>query len=80
MRVGVIGHVGLLRTFSFAHPIRGSGHGYGDVLPDMPRRPETWVSLCNLMLKLRCISRSSAIIGSDSPQSNNRKGNSIHSP
>ena len=29
----------------------------------MPRRPETWVSLCNLMLKLRGISRSSAILG-----------------
>ena len=47
----------------------------GDLPPDMPIRPETWVSLCNLMLKLRGISRSSAIIGSDSPQSNNRKDN-----
>ena len=27
----------------------------GDLPPDMPRRPETWVSLCNLMLKLRGI-------------------------
>ena len=44
----------------------------------MPRRPETWVSLCNLMLKLCGISHSSAILGSDSPQSNNRKGNCIH--
>ena len=35
------------------------------------RRPETWVSLCNLMLKHRGISRSSAILRSDSPQSNN---------
>ena len=25
----------------------------GDLPPDIPRRPETWVSLCNLMLKLR---------------------------
>ena len=58
VRVGVIGHGGLLRAFSFA-------------------RPETWVSLCNLMLKLRGISRSSAILGSDSPQSNNRKDNSL---
>ena len=32
----------------------------------MPRRPETWVSLCNLMLKHRGFSRSSAILGSDS--------------
>ena len=41
--------------------------------PDMPRRPETWVSLCNLMLNLCGISRSSVILGSESPQSNNRK-------
>ena len=38
----------------------------------MPRRPETWVSL-----RLRCISRSSAILGSDNPQSNNMKDNSL---
>ena len=43
----------------------------------MPRRQETWVSLCNLMLKLRSILRSSAILGSHSPQSNNRKDNSL---
>ena len=43
----------------------------------MPRRPETWVSLCNLMLKHRDISRISAILGSDSPQGNNRKDNSF---
>ena len=43
----------------------------------MPRRPETWVSLYNLMMKHRGISRSSAILGSDSPQSNNRKDNSF---
>ena len=49
----------------------------GDLPPDMPRRPETWVSLCNLMLKHRGISHSSAILGSDSPQSNNRKDNSL---
>ena len=42
--------------------------------PDMPRWPETWVSLCNLMLKIRGISHSSAILAS--LQSNNRKGNS----
>ena len=44
---------------------------------DMPRRPETWGSLCNLMLKLCGISRSSAILGSDNPQSNNRKDHSL---
>ena len=42
-----------------------------------PRRPETWVSLCNLMLKLHGIWRSSAILGSDSPQSNNKKDNTL---
>ena len=26
VRVGVMGHGGLLRAFSFTHPIRGSGH------------------------------------------------------
>ena len=66
----MIGHGGLLRAFSFARPIRGSGHV-------MPRWPEILVSLCNLMLKLCGISRSSAILGSDSPQSNNRKDNSL---
>ena len=35
------------------------------------------VLLCNLMLKLRGISRSSAILGSNSPQSNNRKDHSL---
>ena len=38
--------------------------------PDMPRRPETWVSPRNLMLKLRGISCSFTILGSDSPPSN----------
>ena len=53
VRVGVIGHGGLLRAFSFARP------------------------LYNLMMKLCGISRSSAILGSDSPQSNNRKDHSL---
>ena len=48
-----------------------------DLPPDMPRQQETWVSLFDLMLKLRGISRSSAIVGLDSPQSSNRKGNSF---
>ena len=43
----------------------------------MPRRLETWVALCNLMLKHCIISRSSTILGSDSPQKNNRKDNSF---
>ena len=43
----------------------------------MPRRPETWVLLCNLLLKLRGISRSYAILGSDNPQSNKRRDNSL---
>ena len=43
----------------------------GDLAPDIPRRPETWVLLCNLMLKLRGVLHSAAIFGPDSPQSNN---------
>ena len=70
VRVGVIGHGGLLRAFSFARPIRGSGHVWGYI-------PETWVSKYNLRMKLCGISRSSAILGSDSPQSNNRKDHSL---
>ena len=54
-------------------PDKGFWACLGDIPPDMPRRPETWVSLYNLMMKLFGISRSSAIFGSDSPQSNNRK-------
>ena len=37
-----------------------------------------WVSLDNVMLKHRAISHSTAIFGSDSPQSNTSWGNSIH--
>ena len=75
----MIGHGGLCRAFSVARKIRGSGHVY-EIYPQTcpDRQPDTWVSLCNLMLKLRGILRS--IPGSDSPHSNNRKGNSIHSP
>ena len=73
VRVGVIGHGGLLRAFSFALPIRVLGMSRGST----PRRPESWVSLCNFLLKLRGILRSSAILRSDSPQSSNRKDNSL---
>ena len=73
----MIGHGRLLRAFSFAWgmPDKGFWACPGDLPPDMPRRPETWVSLCSLLLKLRGISRSSAILRSVSPQSNNRKDN-----
>ena len=73
----MIGHGGLLSAFSFARPDKGFWACLGDLPPDMPRRTETWVSLWNLMLKLCGISHSSAILGSDSPQSNNRKDNSL---
>ena len=63
----VIGSV-LLRS-----PNKGFWPCLGDLPPDMPRRPE-------IMLKLRGISRRSAILGVDSPQSNNRKGHSNHPP
>ena len=72
----MIGHSGLLRVF-LRSPDKGFWACLGDLPPDMPRRPETWVSLCNLMLKFRGISHSSAILGLDSPQSNNRKDNSL---
>ena len=58
-------------------PDKGFWACLGDIPPDMPRRPETWVSLYNLMMKLCGISRSSAILGSDSPQSNNGKDHSL---
>ena len=59
----------------FLHlPNKGFWACLGDLPPDMPRRP---VSLCNLMLKLLGISRSFVILVSDSPQSNNKKGNSL---
>ena len=58
-------------------PDKGFWACLGDIPPDMPRRPETWVSLYNLMMKLCGILRSSAILGSDSPQSNNRKDHSL---
>ena len=58
-------------------PDKGFWACLGDIPPDMPRRPETWVSLYNLMMKLCGILRSSVILGSDSPQSNNRKDHSL---
>ena len=65
-----------MRVFSFARPKRGSG--LGNLPADMPRGLYTWVSLCNLMLKICGILHSPTLLGSDSPQSNNSKGNSIH--
>ena len=58
-------------------PDKGFWACLGDIPPDMPSWPETWVSLYNLMMKLFGILRSSAILGSDSPQSNNRKNHSL---
>ena len=60
-------------------PDKGFWACLGDLPPDMPRWPETWVLLCNLMLNFCGISRRFANPGLDSPQSNNRKGNCIHS-
>ena len=67
----------IIESVSLHSPDKGFRACLGDLLPDMPRRHETWVALCHLMLKLRGISRSSPILGSDSPQSNNRKDNSL---
>ena len=47
-------------------PDKGFWACLGDLPQDMPRRPEIWVSLCNLMLELSGIPRSFAIFGSDS--------------
>ena len=47
---------------SFPSPNKGLWACPGDLLTDMPRRLETWVLLCNLMLKLRGVSHSSAIL------------------
>ena len=77
MRVGVIGHGGLLRAFSFARPIRGAEHVQGIYPQACPDGRRLEFSLCNLMPNLCGILRSCAILGSDSPQSNNRKDNSL---
>ena len=50
---------------------RGFSACLGDYLPDISRWSETWVSLCNLCLKHCGLSHIPAILGSDSPQSNN---------
>ena len=70
----------LIESVFFRSPNKGFWACLGDLPPDMPRQPETWVSLCNFLLKLCGILRSSAILESDSPQNNNRKDNSIQSP
>ena len=44
--------------FSFARSINVLGMSRG-FTPDVPRRPETWVSICKLMPKLRVILLSS---------------------
>ena len=67
----------VIASVFFRSPDKGFWACLGDLPPDRPRRSKTWVSLCNLMLKHCGISRSSAILGSDSPQSNNRKDNSF---
>ena len=67
----------VIESVFLCSPDKGFWACLGDITPDMPRRPETRVSLCYLMLKLCGISRSSAILGSDSPQSNNRKDHSL---
>ena len=42
-------------------PDKGFWACLGDLPPDMSGLPEIWVLLCNLMLRLRDISRSSAV-------------------
>ena len=44
-----MGHGGLLReSVHLRSPEKGFWECLGDLPPDMPRRPETWVSLCNI--------------------------------
>ena len=64
----MIGHGGLLRAFSFARPIRGLGMSRGYT----PRHALSFAVQFN-----DGISRSSPILGSDSPQSNNKKDHSL---
>ena len=56
----MIGH-GVIESVLLRSPDKGFWACLGDLPPDMPRRPETWVSLCNLTLKLCGISHSSGI-------------------
>ena len=69
----------VIKSVFLRSPDTGFWACLGDIPPDMPRRPETWVSLCNLMLNLKLcgISLSSAILWSNSPKGNNRKDNSL---
>ena len=46
-------------------PDKGLWACLGDPPPDMSRQPETCISLCNLLLNLFGMSRSSAILGMD---------------
>ena len=66
----MIGHGRLLKAFSSARLSRGS----------TPRHAQTAGDLGFAVQFNAGISHSSAILGSDNPQRNNRKGNSIHSP
>ena len=58
----MIGHGGLLSVF-FRSPDEGFWACLGDLPPDMPRRPETWVSLCNLSKKQTKTSQVSLCVG-----------------
>ena len=58
-------------------PDKGFWACLGDIPPDMARRPETWVFPVQFNAETLWHFRSSAILGSDSPQSNNRKDNSL---
>ena len=59
VKVGMIGHGGLLRVFFFTRPLRGSGYVWG-IYPDGHR------------LWFHYTKHSSASLGTDIPQSNNR--------
>ena len=46
----MIGHGGLFESDFLRSPDKGFWACLGDIPPDMPRRPETLVSLYNLMM------------------------------
>ena len=54
--VGVIGHRWVIESVFLRSPYKGFWACLGDLPPDMPRRPETWVSLCNLKLTIALLS------------------------
>ena len=58
----------VIESVFFCSPDKRFWAYLGDIPPDMPRQPETWISLCNLMLKLRDICKASLSSGQIVPR------------